>query len=136
VQTFADFGEQIALIGYDASATTVSPGDEVEITLYWQAERPLDINYQVFLHILREDGSLIPPQSDKINPGEFPSKRWPVDKFVRDSHTLALPQDFPPGVYSVYAGLWVQSEGWRLPVLDENGEQMDDKFKLFTLVVE
>jgi hypothetical protein len=136
VQVFADFGEQIALIGYDTSKQKVSPGDSVDVTLYWQAQRPLDINYQVFTHILREDGTLIPPQSDKINPGEFPTRRWPTDKFVRDTHTFNLPDDFPVGTYTLSTGLWVQSEGWRLPLLNENGEQIGDSFPLFTLVVE
>ncbi|MCZ7667047.1 MAG: hypothetical protein M5U34_07410 [Chloroflexi bacterium] len=66
--------------------------------------------------------ALIQPQSDKINPGDFPTRRWPTDKFVRDVHTF-LPPDFPPGVYTLSTGLWVQSEGWRLPLLDENGRK-------------
>jgi hypothetical protein len=133
---FADFGEQIALIGYDVSTVKASPGDTIEVTLYWQAQRPLDINYQVFLHMLRPDGSLIQPQSDKINPGDFPTRRWPTDKFVRDTHTLALPSDFPQGVYTLSTGLWVQSEGWRLPLLNEDGVQIGDAFPVVTVVVE
>ncbi len=132
----ADFGEQIALIGYDTSAVKASPGDTVYVTLYWQAQRPLDINYQVFMHMLREDGSLIPPQSDKNNPGEFPTRRWPTDKFVRDHHVFVLPKDFPQGTYTFSTGLWVQSEGWRLPLHNEAGEQIGDSFPVFTLVVE
>ena len=75
-------------------------------------------------------------QSDKLNPGEFPTRRWPIDKYVRDDHQIVLPADLPPGQYEVAAGAWVQGDGWRLPLLDAQGKQLDDRFTLFTLDVE
>ncbi|MCP4425340.1 MAG: hypothetical protein GY803_12665 [Chloroflexi bacterium] len=131
---FVNFGDQIALIGYDVSTERASPGDVVDVTAYWQAERPLDINYQVFIHLLRADGPLV-AQSDKLNPGEFPSRQWPLEKYVRDEHHLQLPPDLPPGEYVISVGLWVQTEGWRLPVFDENGRQIGDNFVLSSLEV-
>lgn len=131
---FADFGEQIALIGYTAGAETAQPGDVVRVELYWKAQNELDINYQVFLHLLTPDGVLV-TQSHKLNPGEFPTRRWPTDQYVRDEHYLQIPADLPPGAYTVAAGLWVQDEGWRLPLLDENGVQVGDNRPLFNLQV-
>jgi hypothetical protein len=131
---FDDFGGQIALIGVDVSAETAVPGDKITLTLYWQAQTKLAINFQSFAHLLRLDGSLA-AQSDHLNPGEFPTRRWPLDRYVRDVHTLQLPTNLPPGEYEMTAGLWVQTEGWRLPLLDENGNQMDDKVVLFSLTV-
>ncbi len=130
----ADFGEQIALIGYTARRQTAVPGDIIPLELYWKALNQLDINFQVFVHLLSSDGVLV-AQSDKLNPGEFPTKRWPLDAYVRDEHYLALPPDLPPGEYRVTAGLWVQSEGWRLPLLVD-GVQVGDNVELFRLVVE
>lgn len=122
---FANFGDQIALIGADLSDTAVSPGDEVEVTLYWQAQQPIDINYQSFVHLLTEEGVLV-AQSDHLNPGDFPTKRWPLDKYVLDTHRFVVPADLSTGTYSVKVGLWVQNEGWRLPLFDEAGTQIDD----------
>jgi hypothetical protein len=133
-QVWADFGEQIALIGYDISAKTARPGDMVTVTLYWQAQRPLDINYQSFLHVLSPDGVLV-AQSDHLNPGDFPTRRWPTDKYVRDVHTFTLPPDLPPGDYAIKTGLWVQTEGWRLPLVDAAGQQIGDAYLLSTLPV-
>jgi hypothetical protein len=131
---FADFGQQIALIGFDTSATQAAPDDTVDVTLYWKAQRPLDINYQVFLHLLATDGSLV-AQSDKLNPGQFPTRRWPLDKYVWDEHHLQLPPDLPAGEYTVATGLWLQSEGWRLPLLNEKKQQVGDNYVLFKLSV-
>ncbi|WP_420644339.1 6-pyruvoyl-tetrahydropterin synthase-related protein [Candidatus Leptofilum sp.] len=134
VDRFDDFGEQIALIGYDVATETAVPGEQVMVTLYWQAQTALEINFQSFVHVLRDDGT-IAAQSDRLNPGDFPARRWPLDKYVRDVHVLQLPPDLPLGEYQITAGLWVQTEGWRLPLLDASGNQIDDKATLFTLTV-
>jgi len=130
----ANFGDQIALLGYHAGGPTAVPGETVELTLFWQAQRPLDIEYQVFVHVLGPDGQPV-AQSDKINPGDFPTHRWPMGKYVPDTHRLTLPADLPPGSYPVVTGLWVQSEGWRLPVFDAGGAVVGDAETLFTLEV-
>jgi hypothetical protein len=127
MKVMVNFGEQIALIGYDLDGGHLTAGDNLDLTLYWQALQPLDINYQVFVHLQAEDGTLV-AQSDKLNPGDFPTGRWPVDRYVRDEHVLAIPAGLPPGVYRLSAGLWVVSEGWRLPLLDESGLQVGDHY--------
>jgi hypothetical protein len=131
VPVYADFGEQVALLGYDRSNTSAAAGESIYLTLYWKAQQPLQINYQVFIHVLGPDGLVA--QSDKLNPGDFPSRRWPDDKYVRDEHEILLPPDLPPGQYEIATGVWVQSDGWRLPVLDGRGEQVGDRFTLFNL---
>ncbi|RMH01573.1 MAG: hypothetical protein D6706_01630 [Chloroflexi bacterium] len=131
---YADFGQQIALLGFDISSLQATPGEKLSLTLYWKALKPLDINFQVFVHVLAQDGRLV-AQSDKLNPGEFPTRRWPLDKYVPDQHIIELPAELPPGTYTVATGLWVQSEGWRLPLVNENGDQIGDNVSLFTLTV-
>lgn len=133
-QVFADFGDQIALIGYSSSQTVARPGETVAIDLYWKALNEMAINYQVFVHLQAEDGFLV-SQSDKINPGDFPTRRWPLDKYVLDRHQLTIPAGRPPGEYTVSVGLWVHTEGWRLPLL-ENGRQVGDSYPLFTIQIE
>ena len=78
---------------------------------------------------------MLAAQSDHLNPGDFPTRRWPTDKYVRDVHTFTLPADLPPGEYTIKTGLWVQAEGWRLPVLDAAGQQIGDGAALFSLPV-
>jgi hypothetical protein len=75
-------------------------------------------------------------QSDRHTPGEFPTRRWPLDKYVRDRHEIALPANLPPGRYTVSTGLWVQEEGWRLALFNEAEQQIGDSFRLFQFVVE
>lgn len=134
VQTFANFGQQINLLGYDAVPGQLAPGDPFSVSLYWKAQQPLEITYQSFVHLLAPDGTLV-AQSDHLNPGNFPTRRWNLEKYVRDEHFLQLPPNLPPGTYTLTAGLWVQAEGWRLPLLNEAGQQIDDVFTLGQITI-
>lgn len=131
---FTNFGDQIELLGYSSSTQQAGAGDVIDLALFWKAQRPLDIDYQSFVHILNAEGELV-AQSDKLNPGDFPTRRWPLDKYVRDEHRIELPADLPAGAYQVVVGQWVQSEGWRLPIFDEAGRTMGDYEPLFELQV-
>ena len=123
-----NFGDQILLLGGDV-AGQFGPGEVVDVTLYWQAQGELDIDYQVFVHLLKLDGSIV-AQSDKLNPGDFPTGRWPTERYVRDPHQISLPDTLPQGAYRLTVGLWVQDEGWRLPVFDEAGQRRGDVYEL------
>ena len=116
---------QIELLAYDIDKQQARPGDWVELTLYWQAEVEPSIDFQVFVHLIDANGQLV-AQSDKLNPGDFPTRRWQTDKYVTDSHLIKLPDNLPAGTYSLSAGMWVMSEGWRLPVLAADGTVSGD----------
>ncbi len=102
-QIVVRFADQIALIGYDAPRI-IRPGDTIDITLYWQPLQPLEENYRVFVHLLATPPAVV-TQSDKLNPGDFPTRRWPPERYVRDRHTLTVPADLPAGVYDLTVGL-------------------------------
>jgi hypothetical protein len=133
-QAYGNFGDQIAFIGYDGPEPSKSNYVELSLVAYWQALEAMDINYQVFVHVLNQDGMLV-AQSDKINPGEFPTKRWPMDKYVRDEHLIKMPENLLPGQYTLSIGIWSAEGGWRLPLLDENGDQVGDNYLLQDTIV-
>ncbi len=118
------YNGEAALIGYDAPRS-LRPGQTASITLYWHALVEIPRNYQVFVHLLGPDGR-VAAQSDKLNPGDFPTRRWPLDRYVRDEHLLVLPEDMPAGIYQLTAGLWLAAEDRRLPVRDEVGQVVGD----------
>ena len=125
---------QIELLAYDLSSPQVKAGDQIDLTLYWQAQVEPEIDFQVFVHLLNDDGQLV-AQHDKLNPGDFPTRRWTTDKYVTDIHRIHLPGDLQPGEYKLSAGLWVMQEGWRLPVLAADGSIAGDVVQIETIEV-
>jgi len=122
----ADFGGEIALLGFDLVPQTAHPGETVEVTLYWAAQVPPAQNYQVFVHLVRPEGQVW-AQSDHLNPGGFPTMRWPLDQYVWDQHRLVLPPELPPGEYEISVGLYLLHTRERLPVrAADSGARQDN----------
>ena len=128
-----DFGHHIQLLGFDLLRSEVRAGDTLPLTLYWRATAPVPENYQVFAHLTRPATHLW-GQSDNLNPGDFPTRRWPLDKYVWDDHRLGVLPGTPPGDYQLTVGLYNLVSGARVPVFDATGAPLGDTFTLPTRV--
>ena len=129
----AHLGGHIDLLGYDLATQEVQAGGVLPLTLYWKATAPVPNNYQVFAHLSAPDGTVW-GQSDKLNPGDFPSTRWPLDKYVWDDHMLQIKPDAPPGEYQLSVGLYLLQDGRRAPVFDDAGQIVADQVVLKTTI--
>ena len=132
-QERANFGGHIELLGYDLPSVEVASGQQLPLTLYWHATAPVPHNYQVFVH-LTNPATTLWGQSDKLNPGDFPSTRWPLDRFVWDDHWLPVLPGTPPGEYRLSVGLYDLNSGQRVPIFDEAGQIVGDNVVLDTSV--
>ncbi|MBI3240715.1 MAG: glycosyltransferase family 39 protein [Chloroflexi bacterium] len=101
------------LLAYDVHSSAIRPGDPLTVTLYWKTQAPQPHNFQVYVHLLDAGGQLV-AQSDKLNPADFPTSRWPADRYIRDEHALKFNADPPPGEYKLVVGLWNAGTGERL----------------------
>lgn len=114
----ATFAGQIALIGYDLSAPTVSPGETITLHPFWQASsQPTEI-YSMFAH-LRPVGepSNIVAQFDAPPAAETrltPTWNDPDELIPGSEITLTVPEDTPPGDYELFIGLYDFQTGTRL----------------------
>ena len=118
----ANFGEQIVLLGYDFTGLTTKPGGTSAIQLYWNAEIPITDTFQSFVHVMTPSGQIL-AQSDHLNPGGFPTNLWPLDRYVRDKHSIILPDSAAPGRYTINVGLYSLKTGLRLyTAVPESGE--------------
>jgi hypothetical protein len=117
----------VRFLGYRMRPTErVRPGTRVVIDLFWQAQRRLDTEYTVFVHLLGDynpaTGGPVWAQDDGYPlEGGHPTTRWLPGQTVADRHTVHLPEDIPPGIYAVEVGFYDASSGERLSV--ENSEQ-------------
>jgi hypothetical protein len=132
-QQKANFGGHVELLGYDLPTIEVESGQQLPLTLYWRAVAPVPHNYQVFAH-LTNPATTLWGQSDKLNPGDFPSTRWPLDKYVWDDHRVQVLPGTPPGEYHLSVGLYDLNSGQRAPVLDNAGQIVGDNVVLDTVV--
>lgn len=124
-------GDQVVFLGYDASSTSVAPGDTLSVNLYWQAERRLQEDYSAFVHLDDLRASYISwSLSEQTNPADIPTSTWTPGFYVRDRHVLNISPETSPGLYVLRAGLYRPDDGERLPVLDGHGNAVSDTVEL------
>lgn len=136
----AYLGEEIAFLGYDLAAEHLRPGDNLSLTLYWQARRAPAADYTVFVHLLDAQGMVRAQWDSAPMVGERPTSGWLAGEVVRDRVMLAIDRETPAGGYLLQVGLYRAANGERLPVLlDPNGAATTDaerRIALQTLYVD
>ncbi len=110
----ANFAERVQLIGYDSRTDSNS----FHLTLYWQALAPMDRDYTVFVHLLRDDGKILTQADHQPQESSYPTSIWDAGDNVRDDFTLPFPRDAAPGRYKIKIGWYDAKTGERLPALD------------------
>lgn len=121
----ANFDNQIALLGYETEARVVKPGDEVPVTLYWQALSPLEKNYAVGVHLIGPDLESYGQLDVHPGRGKAPTRLWRPGQVMRDTYRIRLSRDIPPGLAPAMArfgvGLYDAPGDEKLPYLDQGG---------------
>lgn len=140
-----DFAGKIALRGFDIDPDggDVHPGQQVKVTLYWQAPAVLDTSYTVFVHLLGQvynarSGDFVWGQHDSVPVnGAFPTTSWPPGVMMVDQHVFTVDSQAPAGDYIIEVGLYdaVTPPYPRLTVRDSSGMQGEDRVILQTLRV-
>ena len=130
----ANFADQVELLGYDLPRQRVRAGEEFSVVLYWRALAPLSVNYQSFVH-LAQPLHVLWGQEDHLNPGDLPTTRWPLDKYVWDEYEIYVLPETPPGEYALNVGLYSAAGGYRLQRYDESGQTAGDSIVIGSIEV-
>lgn len=118
----ARLGEMVRLLGYDLEGDRVRRGEEIDLTLYWQALAPADRPYKVFTHLVDEENVIWGQHDSQPMGGTYPPNLWVAGEVVADSHRLLVAADAPAGIYRLEVGMYYEPTGERLPVyIDREG---------------
>ena len=100
------------LLGYRIADKSVRPGDELDVTLYWRTQQPLDKDYKVFVHVLR-DGQVVAQHDAEPDLGGYPTSHWRAGEVIPDRHPIQGPPEAQTGGFSVEVGLYDPATGAR-----------------------
>ncbi|MBC7262725.1 MAG: glycosyltransferase family 39 protein [Chloroflexi bacterium] len=110
----AQFGEEIALLGYRIDQQPSKPGSRVSLALYWQALRMPSADHTVFVHLCDQKGKIVAQADGEPQDGNYPTSWWDAGETVVDERSLTAP--LKPGKYSLVVGLYDRTTGTRLSV--------------------
>jgi len=127
---------QIALAGYEINRASLEPGQDLVVTLYWQAQTSLNFDYTVFTQLLSPKGTITGQHDSQPVNGQLPTGQWSVGEIVADPHPITVAADAAPGQYQLLVGMYRWDTGERLPLLDEAGNPSGTAIDLTMITVE
>ncbi len=101
----ARFGDAIRLFGYTLTPTTVTPGEQVWIALYWQALRDLNTDYFLAVNLFDARGESFAQRVAHPALDAAPTSLWRRGALIPDAFDLRVPADAHDGKYRVEISL-------------------------------
>lgn len=130
-------GDEIELLGFDLDATTVAPGDTLNLTLYWRALRPMQNAYTVFNQVIDRVTAAKAGQVDGMPVCDRnPTGQWFAGDIVADTYTLPIASDAAPGSYTLISGMYNPATGARLEITAPGGETVGGEAALAEIVIQ
>lgn len=124
-------GDDVRLLGYDLTSTSVRPGGVIEVTLYWQSLRRMDRMYAVFNHLTGPDGTVMAQADSWPQGGAYPTLYWLPNEVVEDRYTIPVSPDMPPGEYTLLVGMYDAATDER-PITLVDGEPVPERYIVLT----
>jgi hypothetical protein len=124
-----DFGDRMALVGWDIDRRVASPGDEVHLVLYWRCTGRMSENYTAFAHVVGERDQKWAHEDSW--PGDIATSSWKVGQEIEDHYVLALSPDAPAGAKRLIIGVYgpgPEGELERLRIIDERGRVLPQTY--------
>ncbi len=128
------FEKQVRLLGYDVDHTAVTPDQPFKVTWYWQVDRTMGEDWQLFTHVA--DGA----NRNRLNLDAarplrrvYPVSDWKTGDLLKDTQEVTLPKNWGSDKVTFYLGFYSgphrlhvqgpsdgdnRAEALRLPVLN------------------
>jgi 4-amino-4-deoxy-L-arabinose transferase-like glycosyltransferase len=130
-----ELGGEVTLWGYDVEAVESEPGGRLYLSLYWRADRTMDEDYTVFVHVIDAEGRIWGQQDNQPEGGFYPTSFWDVGEAVRDDYGFDIDPAAPSGEYRIEVGMYLLDTGQRLPVIENGVRTAGDSALLGTVVL-
>jgi len=131
-----NFNNKLKLVSYAYNKRVFSPGDVLEVKLFWEPLTSIPGEYVVSVRLRDESGREI-----AIGDGRFPNENsvmasWSPGQLIEDRHLIYLDPSYPPGVYSIHVQLIDTIKNEAENILAEDGHVLDNRLSLSSIRIE
>jgi len=124
------FDDRIELVAYKLANSRAKPGNYFRLILYWRAKTEVSSDYNVFVHLVDEEGQVYAQGDSAPASGIYPTWSWIRGEVVEDEHLVPMELNVPPGSYRLAVGLYELDSLSRLKVTDSEGAALADQLLL------
>lgn len=129
------FGDDLVLMGYDLTGSTLASDQPVTLTLYWRVAQPTATDYSIGVHLADAGGRLY-GQEDHQHPNAYPTSLLQTDKFIRDRYAITPFAGTPPGgKYTLLVSAYEEGTGQHTDVWDSAGQWRGTAYGLTEVTV-
>jgi len=136
IQSRTDTG--LNLLAFRLENNQYRGGGNIDLTLYWQAQRFLTENYQVRVQLVNNQNRGVWSPTPLRHPGNYPTRRWKTGLYVTDDYDLPLAPNTEPGNYQIQIEVFDCnpdcSSGSQATFFNVNGQVLGTDLTLPTLV--
>ncbi len=112
----ANFGSAMGIHGYGLDTSAVRSSGVLTLTMQWHVAAPIAEDYNLFVHVLNDDGERVGQLDVQLRDPHEPTSAWQAGRFVWWVHPVMVPADMPPGRYRVVLGVYRPQDFSRLPL--------------------
>jgi 4-amino-4-deoxy-L-arabinose transferase-like glycosyltransferase len=125
-----NFNKEIRLLGYAYDQRVVEAGDELAVTLYWEALQDNPSDYIIQLGLINERGQVLVSAYSRPMGGERPTNTWLEGETFEDTYHLLIDEEIPPGIYPIDIALFNTQNSQRQNIVGEDGHWIDNHLSL------
>jgi hypothetical protein len=125
----ARLGDSLVLYGYTVDFTD----GVLTLDLVWKATQTVDQDYTVFVHLVDENGVTVDQRDAMPVNNSYPTSLWSAGEFIVDRYTFS---NIDAKIIDILAGMYIQEDGRRLPIVTSEGNSGKDYIKIYTLDIE
>ena len=93
--------DRFALVGYQFEPQTITPGDDVYLTLYLQAIEPHDLGFTTVVHLSAPDDGWVWAWREEWTPRTISGARWAPGQIIPERILIETTEDIPLGAYDL-----------------------------------
>ncbi len=110
------FGDRLKLIGADVLSPSAQPGGQSELTLYWQALKPIEKDYSTFVHLLDANDIVVAQRDMYPGQGLWPTSQMKPGDVIASRYVLNIPATaYAPDQLKWEVGMYDFATQQRLP---------------------
>ena len=123
VGVFFDFQHLLGLVAYDLDQVVLSPGQKLDLTLYWRILAQSHEDYWVVARLVGNEGQVLLQETDRLQLDDSPTSALSSGQVIEDKHVLAIPPDVTePGIYELHISVYSAATGQRLTIVEGAGD--------------